>query len=157
MNKIISISSQDIINRKTCNLDNMIFNTFINLSNIPELKHNIMEIKKILNNPRVQFYIYMIDNMIAGYILGETIVLNDGRHVLYITYLFTAPKYRNHGIASSLLTYAEQYVINKNLNGIMLTTDTQNLKLFNWYLEKGFMADTTLRNYGRYEVLYKII
>jgi ribosomal protein S18 acetylase RimI-like enzyme len=97
----------------------------------------------------------MHNGAIAAYLIGEIIKLNDGRIVLYINYLYTSKYFRNRGLASKLIDVAEQIVKAEKLDGLMLTCDTENNIIYNFYLKKGFMTDLILRRYEKYDVLYK--
>jgi ribosomal protein S18 acetylase RimI-like enzyme len=132
-----------------------IFNNFIELLEYPELKHNRDEIYRILTSNNVHVLLYMIDGKIASYLIGETINLNDGRRVLYISYLYTALRFRGKRLASLLMEQAEEIVQNEQLDTTVLTCDTENSMVYNFYLQKGFMPDMILRNYSRHEVLSK--
>lgn len=134
-----------------------IYQNFNYITNTPELNHNMNEVNRLLTNDDAQIYLYMINKKIAGYLAGEIMKLNDGRKVFFITYLYTAKKFRNRGIASQLMDLSEQYVRKFGLSGVMLICDTHKQKLYDFYLKKGFMPDFLLRNNNRHEVLYKVV
>jgi ribosomal protein S18 acetylase RimI-like enzyme len=75
--------------------------------------------------------------------------------VLYISYLYTAKQFRGQGHASKLLEIADKICDKNGLDGIMLTCNSQDNKLYDFYLKKCFMPDLFLRNYGKYEVMFK--
>ena len=136
-------------------LINTIYVNFIDLSEFPELKHNKDEIKKLLMSPNVQLFLYIINKKIAGYMLGEIMKLNDGRTVFYITYIYTAPKFRGKGIASKLMKLIITITEKNNLDGVMLICDTEDTHVHEFYLKRGFMPDMTLRRYDRHDVLFR--
>lgn len=152
---IIELSPNTLQSRKTNKLDNMIYSSFKKLEEHPKLKHTKQEIYKLLNSRNVKLYLYILNNKISGYLLGEIMKLSDGRNVFFITYLYTAVRHRNKGIASLLLDIVDKFVDDNELSGIMLITDTEDIKVFDWYLKKGFMQDNYLRNYERYDVMFK--
>lgn len=138
-------------------LANTIYLNFIHLEKFPHLKHSKQEILSALLDKNVVFIVSYnpISKKIIGYLLGYTIKLKDNRKVLYISYLFVAPEYRKNGIGTDLLKLTDIIASKKNCNGIMLTCDTENQQIYDFYLMKQFMPDTHLRRYDRYDVLYK--
>jgi ribosomal protein S18 acetylase RimI-like enzyme len=133
---------------------NVIYNNFIHLSKYPHLKHSKKEILRLLKSKNVILYVAVINNKISGYLLGEVIVLNDGRTVLYITYLYVATKFRKLGIASKLIDAANVYTMDKKINGLMLTCNTHDKYVLNFYTKKGFTIDMLLKTNSQYEVFY---
>jgi GNAT superfamily N-acetyltransferase len=151
---IYVVSATDIKNMRNNILQHMIFKNFKHLADIPSLKHNMIEIDRLIRGNQSIIYLYMIDNQIASYVVGEILEVS-GRKVYYVTYLYTSDKYRNSGLASKLIKFIEKNASNLNLNGIMLTTNTENKKVYDFYLKRGFMPDLLLRTYSKYDVLYK--
>ena len=135
----------------------MIYNNFHDLSKYPKLLHTTDEISKLLNSNDTLFYVYMYNNKIAGYVLGKAMVLNDGRQVFFISYIFVAKQFRSKGLGQFLLLYIQQLAITLNLVGIMLVCDTEDQLVYEWYLKNGFMPDLYLRRYEKHDVLYKQI
>lgn len=160
MSKIDSLSFA-IIDKKKLSTNKLelftqvIYNNFIHLKNHKELNHNKKTIHQNLKSENAQVYFILVNNKIASYVVGQIMTLNDTRKVLYITYLYTSEKFRGHGFASKLLDIAERISLKNNLDGIMLTYDSENAKLTEFYYNRGFMPDLLLRTYGKYEVLYK--
>lgn len=134
---------------------NVIYTNFIDLAPIQQLDHNKKSIYEILKCDTAQIYLIMINNKIASYLVGKIMILNDGRNVLYISYLYTAKQFRGHGHASKLLEIADKISTKNMLDGIMLTCNSEDDKLYDFYLKKGFMPDVFLRTYGKYEVMFK--
>jgi ribosomal protein S18 acetylase RimI-like enzyme len=135
------------------NLAGTVYNNFLELSKYPILKHNPYEIHRLLMSPNlVMFTIYNDGKMIA-YIIGEIIKLDDGRSVLYISYLYVSSKYRDMGLGGSLLNMAIQKAQSMNMNSIVLIVDTEDQYVLDFYMKRGFMYDTYLRRYDRYDVL----
>ena len=134
---------------------NVIFNNFSEISNVPELNHTKQSIYETLKCSTAQVYLILVNKKIASYIVGKIMILNDGRRVVYITYLYTAKQFRGKGFASVLLSIAEKINTINMLDGVMLTYDSENIPLHNFYLKKGFMPDLLLRTYKRHEVLYR--
>jgi ribosomal protein S18 acetylase RimI-like enzyme len=138
-------------------LANTIYLNFIHLERFPNLKHSKNEILSTLLDKNVIFIVSYNPNSkkIIGYILGYTIKLKDNRKVLYISYLFVAPSHRKNGIGSELLQIAEIIASKRNCGGMMLTCDTENRVIYDFYLMKQYMPDAHLRKYDRYDILYK--
>jgi len=142
------------INRHTNILAETIFYNFYYLAADPDLKHNINEINRILDCVDVQFYVCIIDGHIESYLLGEIINLLDGRTVIYITYIYTSDKYRKNGLASKLIEKAITIATDKNIDGIMLTCDTEDKNIVQFYGSRGFNLDLKLRRYTKYDVFF---
>jgi GNAT superfamily N-acetyltransferase len=142
---------------KSNNLNSMLYINFLEIGAHPLLNHNRKEINRLIHSPDAQIYFYLINSQIASYLVGEIMKLNDGRMIFYITYLYTSKKFRKHGLATKLMQFAEKIALEKNLDGMMLTCDTENSYVYNYYLLKGFMPDIQLRTYNKYDVLYKIL
>lgn len=132
----------------------LIYEHFLDLLKYPTLKHSKNEIKRLISNQNFRGYLVYVNNSIIGYLLGEIMLLNDKRHVFYISYIYVAPSYRNKGIASTLLEIVSQNIGQNNLDGILLTTDTEDRKLFDFYIKRGYKPDEQLRTYRQHEVLY---
>jgi ribosomal protein S18 acetylase RimI-like enzyme len=150
----LSICVYSNVNKKTDLFENVVYNNFIHLAQDPDLKHTVQEIHRIFTCDGLQLYLCILNKKIVAYLLGEIMTLNDKRNVLYITYIFTAPKYRNKGIASMLLNKAEEIAKLKDLHGILLTCDTEDKKVYDLYIKRGFMLDFHLRRYTKYDVLF---
>jgi len=131
-----------------------IYDNFKNLGDIEKLNHNKKEIERILKSNNSFVLFIMKNKKIIAYLIAEKILLADGREVLYIYYLFTSQKFRNMGLASTLLDTSKQFSNKNNCTGIMLTCDTDNTKVHNFYLKKGFMPDMLMRTYNKYDVFY---
>ncbi len=150
------INNQQLANFNLSYMTDTIYDNFKDLAIDTNLKHTKEEIYRVLKTNQSQVYLILDENnIITAYLIGEIITINDGRKILYITYLFTAPRFRKLGLASKLIDTAQNIVANNNLDGIMLTCDTHNESVYNFYLKKGFMPDLVLRNYSRHEVLFR--
>ncbi len=152
---IVTVSKNTIKTKNLTYLANTIFGNFIEFRNFTEINHNLAEIYRVLRAPNSHVHLYMINKKIAGYLVGEVMTLSDGRTVFFITYLYTAKKYRNKNIASSLISFIQTKVKRARIDGMMLTYDSENEYLDLFYKKKGFMPDMTLRTYTRFDTLYK--
>lgn len=138
------------------NLDNLIetiYFNFLELSQYPILKHTPEEIRRLLTSPNlIMFTIFSKNNMVA-YLVSEIMKLDDGRTVLYISYLYVSSKYRNTGLGHSLLNMGIQRASLLHMNAVVLIADTEDQLVFEFYMKRGFMYDPFLRRYDRYDVL----
>jgi len=133
-----------------------IYENFSYLNDVKQLSHTTNDITKLVNSKNARLYLCIMNKKIVGYLIGETMTLNDGRNVFYVSYLYIADKYRKKGYASFLMSIVNEYVKKNNLDGIMLTCDTDNVSLYDFYMKRGFMPDLLLRTYDRYDVLYNV-
>ena len=134
----------------------LIYENFIKISPYEQLKHNKNEIYNLLSKSSHFFIVYMINNKILGYILGEIIEFDQNK-ILFITYIFISPYHRKKGLGQLLLNYIENYASDNNCIKIMLTCDTEDKKVYEWYLKRGFMPDMHFRTYDRFDTLSKNI
>jgi len=154
MNNIIELK-QLSKNKKQIFTD-LIYDNFIKISSYEQLKHNKNEIYNLLSKTSHFFIVYIIHNKILGYVLGEIIKFNN-KNILFITYIFTSPRHRRTGIGHNLMNYIDNYALSSNCNKIMLTCDTNDTKVYEWYLKMGFMPDMYFRTYDRFDTLSKNI
>lgn len=136
-------------------LSEVIYYNFEYLKHYPKLKHNIFEITKVLKSKSSMLLFYMYNDKIAGYLVGEIMKLNDTRKVFYVTYIFTGKQFRNQGIAGILLKKVNDIINSKSLDGMLLTCDSEDENVYNFYINKGFMPDVNLRTYDKFEVMFK--
>lgn len=137
---------------ETENFVKTVYNNFIELARYPDLNHSIREINRLITSPKtVLFFVYNGHKMIA-YAIAEVLRLDDGRLVLYLSYIYVAMKYRRHGIGSALIKQVIMKANEIHVDAIILTSDTQNENLLNFYLMRGFMYDPYLRRYDRHDV-----
>jgi len=136
----------------------LIYNNFDYIANYTELKHNKNEIARILLSKNFYgFFLLNLDNHIIGYLVGEKMYLNDGRHVFYVSYLYVNKPYRKHGVGGKLMMLLEERCKQWNIYIITLTYDTDDVKVGLFYQNRGFMPDLVLRTYGRFDVLSKYL
>lgn len=135
-----------------------IYNNFIYLKDYPQLKHTFEDINKLLKSVNMySILIHDINGRIIAYLIGEILELDDGKTVLYIDYLYVVSTYRELGIASKILDILISKVNSWDISGIMLTMDTENKKIYDFYLKRGFMPDQKYRRYERHDILSKYI
>ena len=154
MNNIVEL--KHLSENKKQLFTDLIYHNFIKILLYEQLKHNKQEIYNLLSKSSHFFIVYMINNKILGYVLGDTIHF-DKNKILFITYIFTSPKHRNTGLGHKLMNYIENYALLNNCIKIMLTCDTEDKKIYDWYLKIGFMPDMHFRTYDRFDTLSKIV
>ena len=144
---------KSVSNSSLNNFLGTIYNNFIELSDYPQLKHTPIDIQKLLTSPNLIMYTESKSGVMIGYTIGELMKLDDGRYVLFINYLYVGTKYRNNGLGTILLNKMIGYAKFKSMDAVMLIADTEDDKVMNFYLGKGFMYDQYLRRYDKYDVL----
>jgi GNAT superfamily N-acetyltransferase len=154
---IIKLESTNLANQKKDVLVNIIYNNFLYLEPEPKLNHNPKAILDGLNNPNAVLFLFMDSNKIGAYLLGQIMILEDGRKVLYISYIFVSKSLRKKGVGTLLIKNAEKYAYAKYCDGIMLIYDTRRKELRRFYDKHGFMLDFQLRRYENNDVFYKVI
>jgi ribosomal protein S18 acetylase RimI-like enzyme len=152
---IIIINKNKLLSSKLKIFTDVVYNNFIDLKEVHQLNHTKKYIYETLKCDTAQVYLIMVNKKIASYIVGKITVLNDGRHVLYISYLYTSVQFRGSGYASKLLKLADKVCDKNMLDGIVLTCNSEDTNLYDFYLKKGFMPDLLLRTYGKYEIMFK--
>jgi len=126
---------------------------FIYLAERPELQHNIYELRRLLTGKdTISFVVYDGDKIVA-YLVGEIKDLNDGRVAYYVSYLYVCEKYRSKKIGTKLMKTVIDKAKASDIRYVILTCDTEDKKVHEFYQKLGFMPDHILRNYGRHEVM----
>lgn len=152
---IYIVSQKEKAKYKLVYFGNTILNNFIELSQYPNLNHNLKEIMRVIKSQKSIIMFKMFKGKIIGYMLGEILNLNDGRNVFYITYIYTSPVFRGKGIASQFLNKISEIVRSKSLDGILLTCNSEDQEVYTFYEKRGFMPDLVLRTYDKFEVMFK--
>jgi GNAT superfamily N-acetyltransferase len=154
---IVKLEYSDLKTQNKELLINIIYNNFLYLEPEPKLNHNRKAISEILNDKDVVLFLYIKDKKIGAYLLSQIIHLEDGRKVLYISYLFVSNSLRKSGIGSILMKKAEQYAYINYCDGILLIYDTRRKELRRFYDRHGYMLDFQLRRYENNDVFYKVL
>jgi GNAT superfamily N-acetyltransferase len=134
----------------------VIYRNFEELEPIRKLNHNRTEIKRVLTSPTALILVAMYEDTIISYIIGDLVVYNN-RLLFHLYYLFTAPGYRNKGVATFLLNQVQDYADVYNCSALSLTYDTYDKKLTKFYLSNGFTYDPELRSNQRHDMLVKYV
>lgn len=130
-----------------------VYENFINLTEDESLNHTEKEIHRLLNSNDFVGIMLLDEQKLIGYTLGEFIKLNDGRHCYYISYIFVSKYYRNNGLASKMLNKILELSIRNGCTNIILTMDTSDTQLLDFYMNRGFALDIILRKYSKHDVL----
>lgn len=88
----------------------------------------------------------------GSYIAGLSIS-SINLDLAYLSYLVVKEEYRDNGIGSKLIDYAVEYARNNGYKEICLQVESDNVRVINLYIKKGFGRGHIVDN-GRTE-LYK--
>lgn len=131
----------------------VVYKNFINLAKYEELKHTEKEIGRLLKSSNfLGLFVYNKKTHLVAYMLGEIMKLNDGRVVYYISYFYVAKPYRSKGIGSQMMNMIIEKCKSRKISYIMLTCDTEDTTVYDFYLMRRFMPDPILRKYDRYDI-----
>ena len=120
----------------------MIYSHFIDISNIQELSHSRKSIKEILESDELHLLLlFNNQSILVGYLVSQVKLVPDGRYVLYINYIYIKPEYRSSGYGHSMIKYQVQFCKKNDIKFIMLTFDTNDIKLSKFYKGNGFERD----------------
>lgn len=144
---------KSISNKSLNNFVGTIYNNFIELADYPQLKHTPIDIQKILTSSNLMMFTISKSGVMIAYCIGELMKLDDGRYVLFISYLYVGSKYRNNGLGTILMKKMIEYAKFKDMDAVMLVCNTEDDRVMNFYLSQGFMYDQYLRRYDKYDVL----
>ena len=136
---------------------NVIYNNFKYISQFPELNHNVEEIKNLLTNNKMMGLLIYNKKSIIGYLVGEYKILNDGRSVYYVEYMYISPKYRNRKLGTQLMNILNKKCKLYGVKYITLTCDSMDRKVYTFYTKRGFKMDHYLNNNSRHRVLTCIV
>lgn len=126
----------------------MIYQHFKEISKVPELDHNIKSIRTLLEGKL--FLLYKEYDLI-GYLVYELKNV-DGRFMFYINYIYILNIYRSKNLGSLLINHVIKFCKKNEIKFIVLTFDTTNKKLLNFYTTKGFKQDLIKTNYNNHKV-----
>ena len=133
-------------------LANVVFNNFIYLKEFPELMHNKKDIIKSLNSEGNLCYLMYDKNNLIAYLIGEFRTLPDNRYGYYISYLYVLKSYRDKKLGSSLMNRIISKCQKTGVNFILLTCDTKDEKIVQFYRKYGFVIDPSLGGEKRHNV-----
>ncbi len=154
---IIKMEYPELKKQKKDVLVDIIYNNFSDLNDEPKLNHTPEAIKKTLDSKEAVLLLFIENGKIGAYLLGEIMILEDGRKVMFISYIFVAKDLRTSGVGTKLLQIISKIATDKYCDGVMLIYDTTQKKLRRFYDKNGFMLDFQLRRFEKHDVFYKII
>jgi ribosomal protein S18 acetylase RimI-like enzyme len=150
MNNIIVTSVKKI--KQPHILANVIYQNFIYLEKEPQLMHTKDEIIKLLSSNDLMCYLVYHNNKLIGYLVGEFKNVSD-RFVFYVSYVYVMDSYRGHKIGTHLMDILIDYCKNNGIKFIVLTCDTFDKKIIDFYTKKyKFVKDPVLSTGDRHEV-----
>lgn len=147
MANIYLLQYDDLLNlplEKKQRLRSIIYRNFEHLCSWKRLNHSNNEIDRLLTSPNTTLFLYILNNSIIGYVLTETININD-KNVLFINYIYVIAKYRRNGIGNDLMNSVINHAASKKLKRIVLVTDI-NTNAYKWYRRLGFKHDKDINN-----------
>lgn len=140
------------IKENTIHFTDVLYNNFLNLRQNKDLKHTKTEISRLLVSPKMYGFLVYSNTTLVGYLVGEMINLNDGRLVYYINYLYIAIRFRKHGLGEQLVKLALKKSKDIGLSFVVLTCDTNNKYVCDFYSKRGFVPDPILSKASRHSV-----
>jgi ribosomal protein S18 acetylase RimI-like enzyme len=108
---------------------------------------------KTLSIPTKEVYLAMIEEQIAGF----TILNMNGSFVGYIQTLCVAPEWRNKGIGTELMAFAEQRIFKETPN-VFICVSSFNPRALKLYQRLGYEVVGELKDYiiaGHSEILLR--
>lgn len=148
----VEVKYNDILYHKNIFI-NIIFHNFIDLINYPYVKHTQQDIHNLLSSEQMIGYIVKYDKKIIAYMFGEVSHIQDGRNAYYLSYIYVAPKYQHLKIGTLLLNKIINHCHYYGIPFIILTCDTKDIKVMNFYKKFGFIVDPILKNGKRHNIL----
>ena len=133
-------------------LTKVIFNNFIYLTHFPELQHNKQDITNILQLDNGMCYLVYDNDSLIGYLVGDFREFPDGRYGYYISYVYVSQAYRNKKIGSTLMNMLINKCKKNGVKFILLTCDTDDKKVVDFYKKYGFIIDSNLGGNKRHNV-----
>lgn len=150
MSKIVCVETRNIKHPEI--IVNAIYNNFIYLTEFPELQHTKNDIMKLLQLDDKLCYLLYLNNSIIGYLIGDYRTFPDNRYGFYVSYLYIAKKYRKHGLGKMLMNKIINKCRNQGTKFIILTCDTNDTNIVNFYNKLGFKIDRSLGSNKRHNV-----
>jgi len=117
------------------------------------LQRNYNESLKIITNPRREVYVATLKAEIVGFIILQL----EGTFTGYIQTLAVKADWRNHGIGSALLAFAENKIFSNQPN-VFLCASSFNKKAQKLYRRLGYQKIGVIKNFivrGHDEILLR--
>ena len=154
---IIKLEHPQLSKQDKTILISTIYNNFVELADEPKLMHTPDNIKRILDSKDALLLVALDLGKIVGYVLAEIMYLEDGRKVVFVSYIYVAEKYRNKYLGTELMGRIFDFGTQNFCDGVMLIYDSTNRQLRKFYEKLGFMLDFNLRRYEKHDVFYKVL
>jgi len=151
MNKISITTVKSLQNPEA--FAKVIHNNFLYLRDFPNLQHSLSSILILLKSHNTISYLVYHNKQLIGYLIGEMKHLEDGRLVFYISYVFVLKAYRSKGIGTQLINKIISDSKLKGIKFILLTCDSDDKRVFSYYLRIGFIEDPIYKSFDRHRVL----
>ncbi len=91
------------------------------------------ELIDLMNEPKSNIFKFIEKNQILGCVL-----LVEKENNLYLGMLCVNPELQNSGIGKKILTFANDYAIEKSLPKIVMTVISSRIELISWYNRHGY-------------------
>ena len=117
----------------------------LQIFNTSEFGNNIWskaELLNLLKKPEFFSIIYIPNRKIIGFSL-----FLESNKILDLYSIFISPKYRNRGVASSMINNALIHCKANSIDKITLEVNEKNTKAINFYKKKNFINIGRRRNY----------
>ena len=108
---------------------------------------------QLIQDPLREAYVTAVGNELVGFI----IIVMQGAFIGYIQSIAIAPGWRNQGIGSQLLRFAEAQIFSQTPN-VFICVSSFNPKAQRWYERLGYEIVGTLNDYiipGQAEILLR--
>jgi ribosomal protein S18 acetylase RimI-like enzyme len=149
MSKLYIVKYIEGLKAKIDRTVNKIYDDFPELIKYPQLNHNKKEIGRLLVDKRMFGIMLYENNKLMGYIVGETMVLPDGRLIYFITYLYVDHEHRNIGLGKYLLNNMIKHIMNYGIYVMVLMADENDKGAQKFYSKFGFEVDDYLIRHQR--------
>jgi GNAT superfamily N-acetyltransferase len=106
--------------------------------------HSKNEILRSLTSDDTFCYFLYDNKKLIGYLTGEYKTLNDNRYVFYVSYFYICSSYRNKQLGSKLMKLLINKCTREGTKFILLTCDTFDNKVVQFYKKLGFVQDPIL-------------
>ena len=117
----------------------------LQISHAHEFGNNIWSKKELLDLlKKKEFFslICLLDKKISAFS-----IFLESNQTLDVYSLFVLPKYRNKGIASSMINSVIRHCKRNSINKIILEVNEKNIKAINFYKKKAFIKVGRRKNY----------
>lgn len=135
----------------------IIYKNFTNLINT-EVVHSKQDIQRILNSDNYYGFFLYFKNKLVGYAISEISIIQDGRKVLFLNYLYISSVYRRKGYGKLIMNKVIDYTKNElGINFIILIVEKNKISNINFYKKLGFVNENLFYNLKNFLVLTKYL